>query len=148
MKTIASNRRAAFDYDFLEKIEAGIELFGFEAKSVFNGRVNITGAYVHIQGEEAWLLNAEIPPHQPKNAPVDYDPRRPRRLLLKKREIKYLTGKAKEKKVSLIPLKIYEKKGIIKLEIGVGKARKKVDKRDLIKKREIEREIRRFVKNE
>jgi SsrA-binding protein len=150
---ISTNKRAYFDYQILETYEAGIELFGFEVKSVKSGRINLAGSYVIIRPSsrtkftagqnrnEVWLLNADIPAYQPKNAPQDYDSKRTRRLLLKKPEIKNLIGRAQEKGLTLIPLKVYTKNRKIKIEIGLAKSRKKMDKRELIKKRDIEKEI-------
>jgi len=141
---IATNKRAYFDYEILETYEAGIELKGFEVKAVKSGRINLAGSYVIIHNNQAWLLNTDIPPYQPKNTPADYDSKRTRRLLLNKSEIKSLIGRTQEKGLTLIPLKVYTKGkgGKIKVEIGLAKSRKKVDKRELIKKREDLREIR------
>ena len=141
---LTENKRAYFDYEILEKYEAGIELSGQEVKSIKTGRINLAGSHIIIRGNEAWLLNADIPPYQPKNAPVNYDPKRARRLLLHKSEIAGLTGKTKEKGLTLLPLKVYIKGQKIKIEIGLGKSRKKADKREAIRKREIEKEIRRI----
>ena len=146
-KPLSENRRARFDYDIIDTYEAGIELKGFEVKSVTSGRGNLTGAYAIVRGGEVWLLNMEIPPYQPANMPSDYDSTRTRRLLLKKEEIKVLTGKIKERGLTLIPLKLYSKNRRIKIALGLGKAKKKYDKRETIKKRETEREIRRHLKN-
>ena len=141
MKIIAENKKAYFDYEILEKFEAGIVLTGQEVKSIRSGRINLAGSYVILDKEEVFLLNAQIPPYQPKNAPPDYDPARARKLLLNKSEIKYLVGKAQEKRLTLIPLRVYTKKGKIKLEFGLGKGRKKASKKELLRKRDIEREI-------
>lgn len=145
-KPLSENRRARFDYDIIDTYEAGIELKGFEVKSVTSGRGNLTGAYAIVRGGEVWLLNMEIPPYQPANMPSDYDSTRTRRLLLKKEEIKVLIGKIKERGLTLIPLKLYSKNRRIKIALGLGKAKKKYDKRETIKKRETEREIRRQLK--
>ena len=93
METLAENRRAEFDYDLLEKFEAGLEFHGGEVKSVKAGRMELPGSYAIVRNGEAWLINAKIPPYQPKNALADYDPTRSRRLLLQKREIAHLAGK-------------------------------------------------------
>jgi len=146
MKVLAENKKAYFNYDILEKFEAGLVLQGQEVKSIKSGRITLAGSYVVLKDEEAYLLNANIPPYQPKNVPKDYDPSRLRKLLLKKSEIKYLIGKSQQKGLTLIPLRVYTKKGKIKLEFGIGKGRKKTDKRELIKKREFEREKRRYLK--
>lgn len=144
MAIISENKRAYFDYEILEKYEAGIELLGQEVKSIKNGRINLSGAYVIIQKNQAWLLNADVPPYQPKNLLSDYNPKRTRRLLLHKPEITALIGKTKEKGLTLLPLKVYIKKQKIKVEIGLGKSKKKADKRETIRKREIGKEMRRF----
>ncbi|OIO46361.1 MAG: SsrA-binding protein [Parcubacteria group bacterium CG1_02_39_15] len=146
MKVLAENKKAYFNYTVLEKYEAGISLIGQEVKSIKLGRVNLAGSYVVLKDEEIYLIGANIPPYQPKNAPADYFPERSRKLLLKKVEIKHLIGKAKQKGLTLIPLKLYTKNGKIKLEFGIAKGKKQFDKRESIKKREVEKEIRRALK--
>ena len=95
---------------------------------------------------EVFLIGTNVPPYQPKNTPPDYNPERPRKLLLKKTEISHLIGKVRQKGLTLVPLRVYTKRGKIKLEFGIAKGKKKADKRELIKKREVEREIRRELK--
>ena len=141
--TIAENRRARFDYEILQKYEAGIELKGHEVKSAKGGRFQIAGAHVLIRGGEAWLVNSHIPPYQVGNTPTDYEEDRVRRLLLSKDEIKELQGTLIDKSRHVIPLRAYLKHGLIKLELGLGSTRKKSDKREAIKKRAHQREIRR-----
>ena len=148
MTEIANNRTASFDYEILDTYEAGIELFGFEAKSVKTGRINLTGSFVVIQREQAWLINTTIPAYQPKNAPKDYNPLRTRRLLLHKKQIKELIGASAQKGLTIVPLKVYNKKGFIKILIGLGRHKKQQDKRETIKKRETQKEIRRELKRE
>jgi SsrA-binding protein len=143
MQTLAENRRARFDYVILDSFEVGIELLGVEVKSVKGGRMNLHGSYGLLRGNEAWLINAEIPAYQPKNAPPDFDSKRSRRLLLHRMEIRMLTGKLQEKGLALIPLRAYQKNNVIKLELGIAKAKKKSDKRELLKKKASEREMRR-----
>lgn len=143
MESLAENRRARFDYDILETIEAGIELKGYEVKSVKKGQMNLSGAHAIIRGGEIYLINSQIPPYQPKNTPEGYDPGRTRKLLLKKEEIGSLLGKLQEKSFSLIPLRAISKRGLIKVELGFGRSRKKQDKREYLKKRSAEREMRR-----
>jgi len=140
---ITINKRAYFDYEILETFEAGIELRGFEVKAIKSGRINLAGSYAIIRNNEVWLLNADIPPYQPKNTPADYDTKRTRRLLLRKIEIKNLIGRVQEKGLTLVPLKVYTKdgNGKIKIEIGLGRSLKKADKRELLRKREVRREI-------
>lgn len=146
MKVLSENKKVYFNYQILETFEAGIVLIGQEVKSIKSGRINLSGAFVVIKDNEAFLVGCHIPPYQPKNAPPDYNPERSRKLLLKKSEIKYLIGKSKQKGLTLVPTKVYTKKGKIKVEFGVAKIRKKVDKRELIKKRETEKEIKRVLK--
>lgn len=141
-KTIAENRRARFDYEILQKYEAGIALAGHEVKSAKGGRLQIAGAHVLIRGGEAWLINAHIPPYQQGNTPADYEEDRARRLLLSKTEIKELQGALIDKSRHVIPLSAYLKHGFIKIELGLGRSRRKSDKREAIKKRAHQREMR------
>lgn len=141
MRPLAENKKAYFDYDILEKFEAGMVLTGQEVKSIKLGRINLAGSYVVLKSEEAFLLNADVPPYQPKNAPPDYDATRLRKLLLNKSEIKYLIGKSREKRLTLLPLRVYAVRGKIKLEFGLAKGRQKASKKELLKKRDIKREI-------
>ncbi|MEK9183931.1 MAG: SsrA-binding protein SmpB [Patescibacteria group bacterium] len=136
MDTNITNKKAYFNYEILETYEAGIELKGFEVKAIKTGKASIVGSFVIVKNNEAWLLNADIPPYQPANTPPDYDPKRTRRLLLKKEEIKELIGKTHENGLTIVPLKLYNKNGKIKIEIGIGRGKKKTDKRETIKKRE------------
>ncbi|HEY4475765.1 MAG TPA: SsrA-binding protein SmpB [Candidatus Paceibacterota bacterium] len=146
MAAYAENRKALFDYQIIETFEAGIELKGFEVKAIKSGRINIAGCFAVPRENEVWLLNADIPPYQPNNTPADYDPKRSRRLLLKLEEIKYLLGKIHSANLTLVPLRVYNKRGLIKVELGLGKPKKKADKREAIKKRESKREISRTLK--
>jgi len=146
MKTYAINKRAKYDYEILETFEAGLVLKGHEVKSIKNGKMSLKGAYVVTKDGEIYLLNATISPYQPKNIPVDYNPSRSIKLLLNKKEINYLIGKSGEKGLTLVPIKVYTKKDKLKLEFGVGRGKKKIDKREQIKKRENRREIERIVK--
>src|SRR3989344_805635 len=152
--TYATNEKARFDYEILETLEAGMVLIGQEVKSVKRGSASIKGAYVKLLGGrtaklvgmEAWLLGATIPPYQQGNVPVDYNFRRNRKLLLKRSELKYLSGKSQERGLTLVPIKMYNKNGLIKLEIGTGRGKKKADKREKITKREVQRKIERALK--
>ncbi|MDO8470085.1 MAG: SsrA-binding protein SmpB [bacterium] len=146
MSDLAVNRRATFDYEILETIEAGIELKGFEVKSVALGRANLGGSHAIVRGAELWLLNLDIPPYQPKNLPPGqekHDQKRSRRLLLHKKEIAALIGSTKERGLTIIPLRLYSRNGKLKVALGLARSRKKGDKRDVIRKRETDREIRR-----
>ena len=138
----ARNKRAYFDYEILDKFEAGIQLKGFEVKAIKSGRLNLAGSHVIVRDNGAQLLNADIPPYQPMNTPEGYDSKRTRRLLLNKDEIKSLVGKAHEAGLTLVPLRVYSKRDLIKVGIGLAKSRKAKDKRELLKKRATLREIR------
>lgn len=146
MANYAENRKARFDYEILEKYEAGIELLGMEVKSVRAGRVSLEGAFVVVRGGEVYLLNSNIPPYQPKNAPKDYDPLRNRKLLLTKKEIDKLAGGEKNKSLTIVPMSVYNKNRKIKVEIAQVKGKKTHDKRQSIQKRETDREIRRELR--
>lgn len=147
MAQYAENRKAYHDFEIIENYEAGLVLEGHEVKAVKNGRISIQGAYVKILGSEAFLIGATIPPYQPLNTPKDYDPQRTRKLLLNKREIATLIGKSKERGLTIVPLKVYDRRGKIKLKIGLARARKKADKRQKIREREEKRKIQRVLKN-
>lgn len=146
MQALLENKKAYFDYEILEKFNAGIELKGFEVKSLRNKRGSLIGSRVIIRGSEAFVVGMEIPPYQAKNTPKEYDPQRTRKLLLTKKEISYLEGKSRERGLTLIPLKLYNIKGLVKLEFGVAKGKKKYDKREKIKERETKRKIERSLK--
>ena len=148
MSTLAINPRAKYNYEILETYESGLVLSGQEVKSIKKGRMSLKGSYVIIKNGEAWLINAQVSPYQPKNAPADYNSTRSRKLLLHKKEIKKLIGKTKQKGLTLTPLRAYTKQNRIKLEFGLGRGKKKSDKRETIKKRETQRKIRRALKDE
>ncbi|MBI3420945.1 MAG: SsrA-binding protein SmpB [Candidatus Sungbacteria bacterium] len=147
MNDLSVNRRARFDYEILETYEAGIELLGFEVKSVKIGHMQLNGAFSVIRNSQAWLTNATIPAYQPLNAPRDYDPSRSRRLLLHKSQIKALIGAASQRGLTIVPLKVYSKNGRVKILIGLARHKKKGDKREVIKKRESQREMARTMKD-
>jgi len=146
MPVLATNPRARFDYNILEKYEAGLVLSGQEVKAIKNGRMSLRGSYVTIKNEEVWLINAQIMPYQPKNTPDGYEPTHSRKLLLHKKEIKGLIGKIKQKGLTLVPLRVYTKHRKLKLEFGLGQGKRKTDKREKIKKRESDRKIERAMK--
>ena len=146
MNSYAENKKATFDYEILEKYEAGLVLQGQEVKSIKTGHMNLSGSYVVMREGGPYLIGAKVPPYQPKNAPPDYNPEQSRKLLLNKKEIDYLIGKVHERGFSLIPLKVYEQHGRIKLEFGLARGKKKFDKKEKIKQRDIERDIRRILK--
>ena len=144
---LIQNKKAYFNYEILEKFEAGIELLGFEVKSLKGKRGSLEGAYTIIRGDEIFLVNMHIPPYQPANTPKDYDPYRLRRLLLNKKEISRLVGLEKQKGLTMIPISVYNKHGKIKIEIAIVRGKKKHDKRETIKKKEAKRDIARAMRN-
>ncbi|KKQ40547.1 MAG: SsrA-binding protein [Parcubacteria group bacterium GW2011_GWD2_38_12] len=145
MTELAKNKKAYFDYEILETFNAGIVLRGFEAKAVKTGKINIAGSFVLIRGNQAYLLNSDIPPYQPQNTPSDYDSKRTRSLLLHKKELKRLIGLTQQKGLTLIPLRVYNARNLVKLEFGLCRGKKKYEKREAVKKRDVGREIRRHL---
>lgn len=140
------NKRAYYEYNVLEHLEAGMQLLGSEVKSVKGGHLDLSGAYVRVIGSEMYLVNANIPVY-PYARPEGYDSRRTRKLLLHNKEIIALKTKSAQSGLTLIPLSCYTKGGKIKLEIALGQGKKKFDKRETLKKRDQEREIRRVLRN-
>lgn len=143
---LAKNKKATFNFEIEEKLDAGIELLGTEVKTIKEGHGSLEGSYVTVRGGEAFLINAEIYAFQKSNAPVDFDPKRARKLLLTKKEIAYIAVETEKKSISAIPLHFFIKGKKVKLSIALAKGKKKFDKRDSIKKRETDREIRRLNK--
>lgn len=142
---LARNKKAYFDYEILETFNAGIELKGFEVKAIKNGKINISGSFVIIRGNQAYLLNADVPPYQPKNTPEGYDSKRTRSLLVHKKELSRLIGLTNQKGLTLVPLRVYIVRNLVKLEFGLVRGKRKFEKRETTKKREVEREIRRHL---
>lgn len=140
------NRKAHFNYDILETFEAGIELLGAEVKSLRAKQGSLDGAYVIVRGNEAFLVQAFIPPYQPKNTPKEYDPKRHRKLLLTKKEIAELAAAENKKGLTIVPLSVYNHGRKIKVEIAIARGKKKYDKRETLKRRDAEREMRRDMK--
>lgn len=135
-----SNRRAFFDYQLLEKFEAGINLYGAEVKAVRLGHADLTGSHVRIMGTEAYLINAKIFPYQ-YSRPEGYDEQRTRKLLLHKKEIIALKSKTERQNLTLVPVSIYTTKSFIKVEIAIGRGKKQYDKKQSIKKKDIQRDL-------
>jgi SsrA-binding protein len=146
MSDYAYNRQAIYEYEILEKYEAGLVLAGFEVKSIRTGHISLQGAYVVIRSNEAYLLNATISPYQPKNTPAGYEPTRSRKLLLHQTEIASLVGLTKQKGLTLVPLRVYNKLSKIKLAFALARGKKQYDKREIIKKREFLRQKERIIK--
>jgi SsrA-binding protein len=143
-KTVATNRRARHDYDIQETFEAGLVLTGSEVKSLRGGRASLTESYARVTDGEAWLENLHIPPYSHSTA-GSYDPRRPRKLLLHRREIDRLVGRTQERGLTLVPLRLYFRHGLAKLQLGVGRGKARYEKRRAIADREHRREMERTV---
>lgn len=146
IKIISDNRKARFLYEILETYEAGIQLIGTEVKSIRAGKVNMQDGYVIIRNREAWLLNVHISPYQSSGDYFNHDPRRTRKLLLHRKEIDRLVGKVEQKGLTIVPLKMYLKRGMVKVSVGLARGKKLHDKRETIKRRQDEREMQRVVK--
>ena len=148
MPILAENKKALFDYEILEKYEAGLALTGQETKSAKMGQINLKGSYVTFHNGKAYVLNMHINKYKAAGPLPDYDPTHTRQLLLHKKEIAYLQGKSMEKGLTIVPLQVYTKDRLIKVEIGIGRGRKTYDKRDVIKKRDIIRETNKILKSQ
>lgn len=146
-KIVSDNRQARFQYEILETFEAGIELFGTEVKSIRAGKVNLRDGFALIRGGQVMLLNVHISPHHTTSQIFNHDPTRNRRLLLHKDEIRKLTGKVEQQGLTLVPLKMYLKRGWVKVAIGLARGKKLHDKRDDIRKREDQRAMQRAMKH-
>jgi len=144
----SENPKANFDYEILDKYEAGIRLSGPEVKSIKTNGMSLKSGYVKILNNgEIYLINAHIPRYKPAfSAQIDYDPEKTRQLLLHKKEINKLFSKVKERGLTIVPLKVYLKNKFIKVEIGLAKGKKLYDKRESIKKREMDRSMRREIR--
>lgn len=143
MTVFINNRKAHFNYTILDTYEAGIELLGFEVKSIKKGLGNIDSAFCIVRGGEIFIVNMNIEPYQPNNMLNEYERNRTRKLLLSKKEIKKLSEKDGMKGLTLVPISVYSKGPYIKISVAIGQGKKSYDKRETIKKREADREIRR-----
>jgi SsrA-binding protein len=144
---LVEHKKARLNYEILEEFEAGLELLGTEVKSLRAGQGKLEGAHVVVRGGEAYLVGAHIPPYQPANTKEDYDPDRSRRLLLKQKELAELLSYGEQKGLTIVPLKVYNKGKHLKLLVGAARGKKEFDKRQTLKKRDTEREMRRTLKN-
>ncbi len=142
IKVVATNRKAKFEYFLLEHFEAGIALQGSEIKSIRAGQISLAEAYVQTDGREAWLVNAHIAPYDFANR-FNHDPKRPRRLLLHKKEIREMWNAVRQKGVTIIPVQVYLKDGKAKIDLAIAKGKKLYDKRHDIARRDQERELER-----
>jgi SsrA-binding protein len=141
--SLIENKKVGMDYEILETFEAGLELLGFEVKSLRAHNGSRLGSHVTVRGGEAYLVSANIPPYQEKNTPESYDPKRNRRLLLTKGEISKLASLEAKKGLTIVPLSVYSKGRKVKVEIAIVRGKKQHDKRQSLKKRQVDREIRR-----
>jgi SsrA-binding protein len=145
-KTVATNKKAFHEYFILEKMESGISLQGTEVKAIREGRLNLNDSYAMVQSEEAFLINCHISPYSHGNR-ENHNPTRSRKLLLHQREIRKLIGKTQEKGLTLVPLRVYFKKGRVKVELGVARGKKLIDKRETERRKEADREARAAMKH-
>lgn len=147
MAVFTQNKKAFFDFEILEKFQGGLVLQGQEVKSIRRGRMQLQGAYLGLKKGELWLLGSTIPPYQPNNTPSFYKPNRDRKVLVQKRELATLIGKIQERGLTLVPLSVYSTAaGMMKLEFAVGRHKKKWDKREMLKKQDVEREMQRALR--
>ena len=147
-RAVATNRRARFDYDIEETFEAGMVLTGAEVKSLRSGRASLTEAYARLNDGEVWIENLHIPPYL-QAADRTYDPKRPRKLLLHRREIERLIGRTQERGLTLVPMRLYFTRGLAKLQLGLGRGKRQHEKRDAKLEREHQREMERaFVRRQ
>ena len=144
-RVIAENRKARHDYLVLDTLECGIVLVGSEVKSLRSGQLSLDEAYGRVEGQEVWLMGANIPEYTFSNA-LNHDPKRRRKLLLHSREIKKFAGQAYEKGLTLVPLKMYFKEGRAKVLLGICRGKKKFDKRESVKKKAMQRDIDRAMR--
>ncbi len=150
MAPLAQNKKASFDYELLEKYEAGLVLYGHEVKAARAGQLSLKGSFISVRRKnsrpELYLIGCQISPYKQAGPLPDYDPRRERKLLLKRGEISRLIGRQQTEGLTLIPLQIYTNHSFLKLEFAVARGKKKYDKREAIKKREVERSLRSLTK--
>ena len=146
VKVVASNRKANFEFFLIDHFEAGLSLQGSEIKSIRAGQISLSEAYVHVENGDAWLMNAHIAPYDPASR-YNHDPKRPRRLLLHRSEIRDLWNAVRLKGVTIVPLKVYIKDGLAKLELATAKGKKLYDKRALIAERDERRDVDRLRKD-
>lgn len=146
--SLLTNKHAYYNLNILEIFEAGIKLSGAEVKALKNKQANLKGSFVRFIKSEPWLVNAYIALYKPAGKQTGYDPERPRKLLLSKKEIKYIEGKLTQKGLTIVPLKVYTKRSFLKITIGLATGKRKYDKRQVIKEREMARRLRKLTKEQ
>jgi len=145
--SLIENKKARLNYEVLEEFEAGLELLGSEVKSLRGGHGKLDGAHIIVRGGEAYIVGMSVPAYQPANTPADYDEARSRKLLLTKKELETLANFEGQKGLTIVPLSVYNKGDKLKLRIAAARGKKAFDKRDVLKKRDTERDMRRTLKN-
>lgn len=148
MPTLATNKKASFEYELQDKFEAGLVLSGQEVKSAKTGHISLKGSYVTLRNGELFLIGAKIPKYKFSGELKNYDPERPRKLLLNKSEINSLIGKVKAQGLTLVPIQVYTKGRLLKLKFAIGRGKKKFDKRESIKKQASKRKAQRALKSQ
>lgn len=146
MVDYVSNKKAKFDFELMDRLEAGVVLLGTEVKALRKGQGKLDGAHVIVRGGEAYLVGASIPPYQAANAPKDYDPEQPRKLLLSQKEILVLHSASEKQGLTIVPIRWYNNGRTLKLEIAIARGKKKHDKREAIKERDVKRDLARTVR--
>lgn len=147
MSKLATNKKAHFDYDILEIFEGGLKLTGPEVKAIKTGHLKLQGAFLHVQNNELWLKNAFVAKYQPAGELSGYDPYQDRKVLVSKKEIKNFIGKNHSQGLTLVPLSVYTRGNLLKLEFALARGKKKYEKRETIKKRDIDRQLKERLKN-
>jgi SsrA-binding protein len=148
MSTYIQNRKAHFNFEILETLEAGLVLYGFEVKAIRQGKGKLDGAYVVVRGGEAYLVGASVSPYQVINTPKSYDPERVRKLLLSKKELALLERQTETDRLTAVPLRLYNAGRNIKLALAIARGKKKFDKRESLKERDTKRDIERTLKSQ
>lgn len=146
MSILATNKKASHDYEFLEKFEGGLKLTGPEVKSVKGGHIQLRSAFLHVRGGELWLKGAHVSKYGPAGEQPGYDPARDRKVLVHRRELRRLIGKTQEKGLTIVPISVYTRASLIKLEFALARGKKQYEKRETIKKRDVQREMRARMK--
>ncbi len=145
---LIQHKKARLNFEILEEFEAGIELLGHEVKSLRGKHGKLEGSHIIVRNGEAYVVGMSIPPYQPSNTPKDYDPERTRRLLLTSKELTQLGEAESQKGLTIVPISVYNKGQKLKVRVAIARGRKKYDKRDVLKKRDTQREIDRTLKNQ
>ena len=147
MPTLAKNKKVFHDYEILDEYEGGLVLFGQEVKSAKNGNVQLKGSFLHVEGGELWLKSAYIAKYGKAGPQPDYDPYRKRKVLVHKRQLERLVVKSQSKGLTMVPISVYTRRGLVKLKFGLAKGKKEYQKKEKLKKRDMEREMQRKMRD-